>query len=118
MHPREETEVSIAEKLLVAGCERQLLEVNILAIGVERLGMESALLCGCDNALQALKCMRQALQVQLKCITRALSEVRINIIFWTAHCTLISEVLNIPLLRSPSRDALADLGPFGRRAEK
>ena len=62
MHPREETEVSIAEQLLVAGCERQLLEVNILAIGVERLGMESALLCGCDNALQALNCIRRALQ--------------------------------------------------------
>ena len=76
MHPREETEVSIAEKVLVAGCERQLLEVNILAIGVERLGMESALLCGCDNALQAPKCIRRALQGQLKCITRALQEYK------------------------------------------
>ena len=48
---REQTELSVAQKLFVSGSESQLLKIHILAGCLEGFGMETTLLSGRNDTL-------------------------------------------------------------------
>ena len=48
---RKQAELSVTQKLFIAGCEGQVLEIDILAEGLERLGVEATLLGGSNDTL-------------------------------------------------------------------
>lgn len=51
MPARKQAELRVIQKFIVAGCEGQVLEIDIVAERLERLGVEATLLGGSNDTL-------------------------------------------------------------------
>ncbi len=58
--PSKQAELGVTQELFVAGCECQVLEIDILTKCVERLGMEATLLGGSNDILHRTMSCRGA----------------------------------------------------------